>query len=198
MSALKTLTALCFCLLATATIAQDTAALISPCVECHGSNGVASKPATPHIDGQMAGYLADSLRAFNDGTRKTAVDQHKGIPREVAKALAGHYSAQKISRAKSPVDPALLARGDELYLSRCADCHPDNGRESDKDAPLMAGQDLDYLIVQTLAFKKGERRFAVMMDDAYKGLSETDLKAVAHFFAAQDPVAPTKPRKKRR
>lgn len=198
MPVIKSLIALGFCLLATVTAAQDPNALIKPCIECHGSNGVAVKPATPHIDGQMATYLADSLRAFNDGTRKTDVDQHKGIPRDMAKSLAGHYAAQKISRSKSPADPALLLRGDELYLSRCADCHPDNGRESDKDAPLMAGQDIDYLIAQTLAFKRGERRFAVMMDDAYKGLTEADLKAIAHFFAAQDPVATTKPRKKRR
>lgn len=186
------------CLISPLACAQDADALLKPCVECHGSNGLAAKPATPHLDGQMATYLLDSLRAYTDGVRKTGVAQHKNISKDAAKAIAEHYAAQKATREKSPTDPVLVARGDELYLSRCADCHPDNGREADKDAPLMATQNLDYLIAQSLAFRKGERRFATMMDDAYKGLTEADLIAVAHFFASQDQIAPKAKKRKRK
>lgn len=194
----QSLLALSFCLLSPLAAAQDAEALLKPCVECHGLNGLATKPATPHLDGQMATYLYESLRAHSDGSRKTTVAQHKGIPKETAKAMAEHYAAQKVKREKSPTDPALLARGDELYLSRCAECHPDNGREADKDAPLMATQNVDYLVSQAIAFKKGDRRFATMMDDAFRGLSEADLTAIAHFFASQDQVAPKAAGKKRR
>lgn len=178
--------------------AQDIDALLKPCIECHGTNGIATKPATPHLDGQRAVYLIESLRAFNDGTRKTAVPQHKGVAKDAAKAIANHYENQKATRPKSAVDASLLARGEELYLGRCADCHPENGREAEKDAPLMAAQNVDYLGAQAFAFKKGERRFATMMDDAFRGLNEADLTSVAHFFASQSQVAPKAEKKKRR
>ena len=194
----KSLLLLSSCLLAPIVSAQDAETLLKPCVECHGINGIATKPATPHLDGQMATYLFESLRAHNEGTRKTAVVQHKGIPKETAKAMAEHYAAQKVKRPKASIDPALLARGDELYQSRCAECHPDNGREADKDAPLMAAQNVDYLVAQAISFKKGERRFATMMDEGFKGLSEADLTAVAHFFASQDQIAPKAAESKRK
>ncbi len=180
--------------------AQDAESLLKPCVECHGINGLATKPSTPHLDGQEEIYLYDSIRAFNSGSRKTAVAQHKGVSKDAAKAMANHYNSQKAKREKSAVDPALLARGHELYQSRCAECHPDNGREADKDAPLMAAQNVDYLTAQVIAFRKGERRFATMMDDGFKGLSEADLTAIAHFFASQDQIAPktTESKRKRR
>lgn len=184
-------------LLAPVVHAQEGDSLLKRCVECHGTDGLAAKPGIPHLDGQMATYLFYSLRAYDEGTRKTQVPQHIGLPHDKRKALAEHYAAQKAVREKSATDPTLVAKGDELYLSRCADCHPDNGREADKDAPLMAAQNLDYLIAQSLAFKKGERRFATMMDDAYRGLTEAELTAIAHFFASQDQTVPKK-RKKRR
>jgi cytochrome c553 len=76
------------------------------------------------------------------------------------------------------------------------DCHIDNGRGSDKDAPLLAGQELTFLIQQTLAFKSGVRKFPFMMDDAYRGLTADELSATAHFFAAQDANAPPPGKKK--
>lgn len=179
-------------------VAQDAETLLKTCVECHGTNGIAKKPGIPHLDRQDASYMYNTLRNMSDGRRKTAVAEHKNIASETRKAMTSHYAAQKVTREKSPTDAALVKRGDELYLSRCAECHPDNGRDRDKEAPVMAAQDLDYLIKEALAFKKGERPFATMMDDAYKGLSEADLTAVAHFFASQDQVAPKSDSKRKR
>jgi len=42
------------------------------------------------------------------------------------------------------------------------------------------------------------RKFPFLMDGAYKDLSDDDLTAVAHFFAAQDQVAPQQGRRRRR
>lgn len=178
--------------------AEPPEALLKICGECHGSNGVATKPGVPHLDGQRDVYFADSLKAFAKGARKTAVAQHRSVAHEDIQILATHFAAQKANRSKSPTDPQLTERGQVIYESRCADCHFDAGRDSDKDAPLMAAQNLEYLVAQTLDFKKGIRTFPFMMDDAYRGLSEADLTAVAHFFAAQDQTAPPATGKKRR
>lgn len=163
--------------------------VLAPCVECHGATGVAAKPGVPHLDGQHAQYLLDSMRAFAIESRKSSTGAHKGLSRDALGAIVAHYAGQKVARPRPVTDPALVTRGETIYNNRCADCHMDNGRESDKDAPIMARQDPDYLGRQMVAFRKGDRRFPTMMDDAFRGLSEADLMAVAHFFAAQDPLA---------
>lgn len=181
-------------------VAAQTVAesLLKTCAVCHGANGVAAKPDVPHMDGQKPLYLADSLRSFADRSRPTAVPQHAGLTADQIAALASHYAGQAIVHGRAQADAALVAKGEVIYNNRCADCHFDAGRDADKDAPLLAAQNLDYLIAQTLAFRQGTRKFPMMMDDAYQGLSAADLTAVAHFFAAQDPSAPPAAGKRRR
>jgi len=168
------------------------------CIECHGSNGIGTEPDIPHLNGMPEHLLSAMLEGFRRGKRPPKVRIHREIPQASEAMIARHYSQQKAERPKQPVDPALLARGQSLYEQRCADCHLDNGRDSDKEAPLTAAQSLPYLIAQTLAFKTGERKFPYLMDGAYKDLSDADLTAIAHFFAAQDQEAPKRGRRRRR
>ena len=156
------------------------------CNECHGTDGLGFKPGLPHLNGQPEHLLTSMINAFQQGKRPTKVKMHRDIPDAEVAPLAKHYSLQKAQRPKSATNPDLVARGEAIYLKRCADCHVDNGRDSDKEAPLTAAQDLNYLIEQTLAFKTGVRKFPYLMDGAYKDLSDEDLTAAAHFFAAQE------------
>jgi cytochrome c553 len=179
--------------------AQDKpAAPIGTCIDCHGANGIAIDPATPHLNGQPEALLINMIETFRGGARPPKVRIHREIPAADVAPLASHYSQQKAQRPKSATRPELVARGETVYQSRCADCHVDNGRDSDKEAPLVAAQDVGYLIAQTLAFKKGERKFPFLMDGSYRDLSDEDLTATAHFFAAQDQVAPQTGRRRRR
>lgn len=43
------------------------------CATCHGADGISRMPATPHLAGQPAEYLAAQLRAFRSGRRAHAV-----------------------------------------------------------------------------------------------------------------------------
>ncbi len=176
----------------------ETTEIIRNCSECHGTDGLGFKPGVPHINGQQEHLLTNMINAFQQGKRSTKVKDHRDIPAADTAALAKHYAQQKAERPKSATKPELAVRGEAIYLKRCADCHVDNGRDSDKEAPLMAAQDLSYLVTQTLAFKAGERKFPFLMDGAYKDLSDEDLTAAAHFFAAQDQVAPQQGRRRRR
>lgn len=178
--------------------AQGTPAadLTSKCNDCHGDDGIGHEPDMPHLNGQPEALLKTMIESFRDSSRPPKVRIHREIPAADVAPLAKHYAQQKAVRPKSATNPLLVARGETIYSKRCMDCHLDNGRDSDKDAPLTAGQAVDYLVAQTLAFKTGERKFPFLMDDSYSSLSNEDLTAVAHFFAAQDPVAP--PQKDRR
>lgn len=168
------------------------------CNECHGVDGIALKPGLPHLNGQLDYILVEMFRLYQQRKRPTEVEAHRQIPEGDIPLLAKHYAQQKATRPKQTTNPEMVTHGEKIYLNRCADCHLDNGRESDKEAPLTAGQDFDYLIKQTMAFKTGERKFAFLMDDAYRDLSDHDLASVAHFFAAQEQFVPKQVRRRRR
>lgn len=172
----------------------------SPCAECHGADGLAAKSGIPHLNGQLLDYLETSMAHFKRGRRPGAAFGHEpaGIDSEKVTEVLRHYSVSKAARPKQDkVNPQLVEKGEGLYMNRCADCHPDNGRESDKDAPLMAAQDLDYLIKEGHHFMDGKRRYVMGMEKSFQGLSDADLDAVANFFASQDQLAP-KAKKRRR
>lgn len=178
----------------------DPAEAVRVCADCHGLNGVAVQPKTPHLNGQLPVFLSDAMKAFANGSRPTVISQHKSFPAAEVEALAAFYGSQRDAvRPKQAVDPAVVARGEVIYGNRCADCHGDSGRESDKDAPLMAAQEKEFMAAQALSFKAGTRKFPFLMDDAYRGLTDADLAAVAEYFAAQEqfPAAGTKKRRRK-
>lgn len=178
---------------------KPVAELISTCVSCHGADGIAIEPDAPHLDGQPAAILTEMITSLQQARRPTNVKMHRDVATADIAPLARHYAEQKVQRPKPVTKPELVARGDTLYQNRCAQCHIDDGRDSDKGAPLMAAQKPDYLIAQMQTFKSGQRKFPFLMDDAYRGLSDDDLVAIANFFAAQDQVvAPQQARRRRR
>jgi len=175
-------------------------AISAQCAACHGEDGVSSQPGLPHLNGQLENYLIDSMLKFQKGTRPTEVPNHipKTLERGSIELVAKHYAASKAVRPKQEVDPDKLARGETVFRNRCADCHMDNGRDADKDSPLMAGQNLGYMIDQSRLFVSGKRKFGFMQDEAFKGLSDDDLQAAAVFFASQEQFAPKASGKKKR
>lgn len=182
-----------------AAMAAEGADAADACADCHGDDGVAPKAGVPHLNGQLLGALEGGIEKFRNGSRPGKAFGHDpaGLDSARMTEILKRYSASKAVRPKQAnINPALVTRGDAVYLNRCADCHPDNGRESDKEAPLMAAQDMEYMVKQIGYFVEGKRKFAFKMDDAFRGLSMDDLTAVAHFFASQDQEVAKK--KKRR
>ena len=162
--------------------------LVKPCAECHGAAGVAGAAGTPHLNAQISDYLQQEISALATAERKSTVANH--VPATWSAKdiglVAKFYAASKQPRPKQVTDPVKVARGEDVYNRRCNVCHTENGRGSDKDAPLMAAQNLEYMAEQTRLFVSGKRRFPFMMDEAYDGLKAEDLEAVAHFFASQN------------
>lgn len=170
------------------------------CVACHGIDGVAVKPGVPHLNGQLPAYLEHSVEQYRKDARPGRGPAHDPAALDdpqTAEILKTYGAAKAVRPKQDKVDAQLAVRGEVVYQDRCADCHPDNGRESEKDAPLMAAQDLGYMIGQINLFVEGKRKFAYMMSRAFKGVPAADLEAVAHFFASQDQVPPPPKKKKR-
>lgn len=71
------------------------------CVACHGVNGAALQPGTPHIGGQDEAYLVMALNAYRDGRRRAvAMNAISNAlqPRDIAE-LARWYAAQPDTRS---------------------------------------------------------------------------------------------------
>lgn len=66
------------------------------CVACHGENGTARQPGTPHLGGQDEAYLALALRAYRDGSRRAAAMNaiSNALQPDDIEALARWYAAQ--------------------------------------------------------------------------------------------------------
>jgi cytochrome c553 len=170
------------------------------CVACHGDNGVAVTAATPHLNGQLRTYLVETIVRLQKGRRSSSINGHvpPDMSPETIDAIASFYAGIKAQRPKQETDPAKVVRGNNIYLARCADCHADAGRIGDDEAPIMNAQNLDHLLTQGKAYTSGQRKFVEpLMRDAYKGLREEDIEAIAHYLAAIEQY-PGEGKKKRR
>lgn len=170
------------------------------CASCHGEDGIGIGYGTPHLNGQLDSYLIDMMQGYQRGKMPTSVPKH--IPAELGAAeireVAAYFMAVKAVRPKQETDPAKVARGEKVHADRCSDCHLDNGREFDKSAPLMAAQNIDYLIAQSRLFVSGKRKFGFLQDEAFQGITAEDLEAVAHFFGSQEQYVVKTGKRKRR
>ena len=89
-----------FSSLATVSLAGDAVAgkaRAASCGGCHGVNGISNNNMWPNLAGQKQGYLASSLRAYRDGSRKNAMmsAMAKGLTDKDIANLAAYYSTLK-------------------------------------------------------------------------------------------------------
>lgn len=184
-----------------AALAADPAEIVqTTCARCHGSDGIAAAPATPHLNGQLPAYLDDTMQKFQSGRRQTTVADHipAALGADERAAVARLYADSKAVRPKQETDPAKVQRGSALYFNRCVDCHAESGRVGDDDAPILNAQDLSHLTTQIKAFSDGKRKFVSLMRDSYRDLSADDLDAIAHYLASTDQYANSQGKKKKR
>ena len=91
--------------------------------------------------------------------------------------------------AAAPLMAAIAAPAPPAQLGLCAACHGENGHARIPGAPNLAGQSYQYLLQALHEYRSGERNIPVMRAAAGP-LSEQDVQALAHWFAAQSPCKP--------
>ena len=77
-----------------------------------------------------------------------------------------------------------LAKGQAIYGAQCASCHAADGNSTTPANPKLAGQHPEYLVKQLQEFKSGKRANAIMAGFA-AGLSDEDMRNVAHWLTSQ-------------
>jgi cytochrome c553 len=102
--------------------------------------------------------------------------------------LALYYAQLKPAKAqtKAAGEPAA----GKAAAAVCGGCHGETGVSTNPDAPSIAGQDAEYLVAATKAYKDGSRKNETMKGPA-EAVEEKSLKDVAAFYASQTPQAAT-------
>jgi len=161
--------------------------IATACAKCHGEDGNASAPGTPSLAGQQPHYLVTAIQEYHQGERATPA--MKGMLRDATRLelenLAVYFAAQ------APVKRAAPTRGDpaagEPLTAMCGGCHGAQGVSTDAATPSLAGQDFQYLLKGTKAYKTTRRNWG--MQRYVSGLGDRDIDNIAAFYASQQPKA---------
>ncbi len=156
-------------------------AAAAACAGCHGDLGVSGNAMMPSLAGQDAQYLAASLRAYKDGSRKdeTMKSLMAALDENAIRNLSAFY-ANLQPQAPNVRKPLTTAE----WAQRCDRCHGVNGNSTDPRMPALAAQRVDYLRKVLHAYRTGVRKspqMAAMSD----GLTEHDIENLAAHYASQ-------------
>ena len=118
----------------------------------------------------------------------------KGMKDAEIVQLAAHFSKlpAKAMEADKP-DPKLMKAGVEKAKAlRCGICHLSDFRGQNQ-IPRLAGQRESYLEAEMRAYRDGKRTGGdTIMAATLYGVSDADLKALAHFLARSSVRAPAR------
>ena len=151
----------------------------------------------PRLDAQVPHYLEAQLKGFrNRGRGETDAQAFMwGIASQLDDATItslAEYYARQTAPAGPAGDPALMARGKEIFehgvpaesVPACAACHGAHAEGNDT-FPRLAGQHETYLLRQIGVFRNGTRANAPVMSAVAHTLTDEQAKAVAAYLQAQ-------------
>jgi cytochrome c553 len=135
------------------------------------------------LAGQQPRYFVTATQEYLHNLRETA-PMHalvRDMSRLDLESVALYFASQVPAERKAPAfgDPAA----GEPKTALCGGCHGSHGVSTDAATPSLAGQDPDYLIHSTKAYRNARKHDA--MQRAVAGLSDKDIENIAAFYAIQ-------------
>jgi len=193
----------------------DSEQRVAKCLSCHGDHAGGDidfdpdvRFGTPALRGMGEKYLQESLNAYRSGTRRhkemSAISAF--LDEETVNFMAHSFATYTAQPMKSASELTVLAEKDALFrqgqaiarqgvsqhgVPACIYCHGPLG-EGNATGPRLAGQNVMYIQSQFTAFASGSRQTAqsALMQPVVAGLSDADIKAVAHYYesVSESPV----------
>jgi cytochrome c553 len=160
------------------------------CAACHGPGGNSVTEGVPSIAGQPKLFIETQLVLIREELRPSPqmLPLVRGMKDAEITRLAEHFSRLPAkAMAAGPADPKLTkqARARAQAL-RCGVCHlPDFSGQN--QVPRLAGQREEYLEAEMRAYRDGKRKGGdTIMAAALYGVSDADIKALAHFLSRRE------------
>lgn len=165
------------------------------CQGCHGENGDSAESQIPKLSGQYGIYIAKQLGNYQSGARAHQIMSAMAatISADDLADISAYFASQHKMRGKKSKVNAL---GEKLFLygdmSRmmvaCINCHGVNGKGKSPDNstfPVIGGQHADYLRVQLVRFKNGQRNNSPgnVMNIITQKLTQAEIAALAEYIA---------------
>lgn len=160
-------------------------ALAAPCAKCHGEDGNSTIPGTPSLAGQQPHYLVAAIQEYHQGDRAKGVmtSSLRDSGKLELESMALYFATQ------TPVKRAAASRGDaaagEPASAMCGGCHGAHGVSVDAATPSLAGQDAEYLVKATKAYRTTRKNWG--MQRYVAGLGDKDIDNIAAYYASQSP-----------
>ncbi|MCV2361275.1 c-type cytochrome [Paucibacter sp. TC2R-5] len=171
------------------------------CFECHGENGQGpahhSEGIFAKLAGQPADYLLRQIEHFRSNKRDNAsmALMARTVSTEDLQDIAAYFAALPPMRGSSGTGSRLNARAEQLLaqgdaskgIAACAACHGEQGRGiAGQAAPVLAGQDLNYLKRQLWTLRDGSRSEVApaVMGPVARQLSDADIDALISHLSA--------------
>jgi cytochrome c553 len=161
------------------------------CQVCHGENGISPDSNYPNLAGQYAAYIQKQMNNFKSGLRNDPVMSDIAATvtsdQDLLDMSAYFASRKKMKGANQETNEA----GQALFLSEgngCVNCHGLNGKglaPGSPSAPVIGGQNKDYLVKQLKAFKSGARinEPSGLMETIASSLSDSEIEDVASYIS---------------
>jgi len=165
------------------------------CQGCHGEFGLSLEELIPNLAGQYASYIAKQLRNFQSGERKHQIMSAMAMTINDADLtnIAAYFASQKkmqgYGSVVNPVAKNLFLNGDKSRnILACVGCHGVNGKGKAPDIatyPVIGGQHKEYLRMQLMNWRKGERTNSPggVMNKIAKSLTDSEIEALAVYIS---------------
>lgn len=167
-----------------------------PCFACHGPTGNTNVSEWPKLASQQETYLAKQLIDFHQGKdsgryNETMTPNAVNLTDEDIHDLAAYFASLKGDVGAT--QPKYIELGELLYrggdssrkIPACMACHgPAGSGLSSAIFPRLAGQNIQYTILQLKAFRSGERHNDLnsMMRISAQNLTDDDITALANYI----------------
>ncbi|MDH5488222.1 MAG: c-type cytochrome [Gammaproteobacteria bacterium] len=160
------------------------------CSGCHGEGGISKIPGMPSLVGLHPKYLVAAMKAYKTDQRKHDIMKSLLMSKSDVdlENIAHFYALQKPDRAQTPPINGKPKSG-ESAAAACAGCHGNQGVSGNPATPSLAGQDAQYLVTATKAYKDGSRKDETMTGPA-SALDDATINDLAAFYAEQTPKPP--------
>lgn len=172
-----------------AVASEEIRARVSPCLQCHGENGVSVLDGVPSLAGQPDLFVQWQLVFFRGGNLKSEIMGPIAAPLgdEEIQAIGSYFAALPPPQPPGEPDNDIeLSKTGALLAARghCSNCHGDDlgGQQA---AARLADQREKYLLKALQDYKAGRRTgtgIAAMPEVVYP-LTEDEMKALAHYLA---------------
>ncbi len=164
------------------------------CDRCHGPGGVSEDADTPHLAMQTSAYLLKQMQDYKSRARddKNMYKRVRKLDDQQLADIALWYASQPLPEIdpqarKNLKTPKLVSEGDSARaITPCDICHGKDGKTVAEMVPVLAGQQVDYLISTMEYFRDGTRNNdpGGAVQAIIKKLTDVEIEAIARYYAA--------------